>query len=231
MRTLGIITARSGSKGIKDKNIRLLNGKPLMAYAIESALESQYIDEVMVSTDSREYANIARKYGACVPFLRSAENSGDASKSLDAILEALDGYERLGRHYDAVIVLQPTSPLRTTENIDGAFRLFYDKKADSIVSVCECGHSPLLSNVLPEDLNLFHFVHEKNLERRQELKKHYRLNGAIYISKVEALRSLQSFYGRNSYAYIMGRMESVDIDTELDFSYASFLLSHKMERT
>ena len=158
MSTLGIITARSGSKGIKDKNIKQLNGKPLMAYTIESALQSHYIDETMVSTDSEIYASIAKEYGANVPFIRSSKNATDMAKSMDVVFEVLDEYERRGKSFDNIVVLQPTSPLRTYINIDEAFKLFYEKVADSVVSVCECEHSPLICNTLPTDLNLLSFV-------------------------------------------------------------------------
>lgn len=224
MSTLGIITARSGSKGIRDKNIRELAGKPLMAYTIESALQSQYIDEVMVSTDSALYAAIAKEYGASVPFLRSEENATDTAGSLDVVFEVLDEYEKRGQCFENVVLLQPTSPLRTYRNIDEAFQLFYEKKADSVVSVCECEHSPLICNTLPKDLNLSGFLKSENGNRRQELGTFYRLNGAIYISKVHTLRGLKSFYGNNSYAYIMEQRESVDIDTELDFEIARILM-------
>lgn len=228
MRTLGIITARSGSKGIKDKNIKDLNGKPLVAYTIENALQSKYIDEVMVSTDSTKYAELSEKYGAKVPFLRSAENSTDTASSLNTIFEVLDKYEKLGYRYENVIMLQPTSPLRTYHNINEAFKIFYGRKADSVVSVCECEHSPLLSNILPDDLNMYEFIKSKNNLRRQDLRKFYRLNGAIYISKVPILKKIKSFYGEKSYAYIMERRESVDIDTKQDFEYAEFLLKKEM---
>lgn len=224
MNTLGIITARSGSKGVKDKNIRELSGKPLIAYTIESALQSQYIDEAMVSTDSDVYAAIAKEYGADVPFLRSGDNSSDTASSLDVVFEVLDEYQRCGRDFDNIILLQPTSPLRTYKNIDEAFELFYEKEADSVVSVCECEHSPLLSNTLSADLNMFGFIKKEGNLRRQDLGKYYRLNGAIYISKINILRKIKSFYGKNSYAYVMGQRESVDIDAELDFEYTEFLM-------
>lgn len=226
MCTLGIITARSGSKGIKDKNIRMLAGKPLMAYTIENALKSRYIDEVMVSTDSDVYAEIAKTYGAKVPFMRSDRNSTDTAKSVDVVFEVLDGYEKIRKYFDNVVILQPTSPLRTYKNIDEAFQLFYERNADSVVSVCECEHSPLLCGTLPEDWNLFGFIKNENSIRRQDLGKYYRLNGAIYLSKVKALRELNSFYGRKSYAYIMAQRESVDIDTELDFEFAKMLIEN-----
>ncbi|MFG6346185.1 MAG: acylneuraminate cytidylyltransferase family protein [Lachnospiraceae bacterium] len=224
MSVLGVITARSGSKGIRDKNIRELNGKPLIAYTIESALQSHYIDEVMVSTDSDVYADIAKKFGAVVPFLRSNRNSEDMSKSVDVLLEVLDEYEKREKYFDNIVMLQPTSPLRTYKNLNEAFDLFYEKNADSVVSVCECEHNPLLSGILPDDWSLFEFIKSENNLRRQELQKFYRLNGAIYISKVTALKEIRSFYGENSYAYIMKQRESIDIDTELDFEYADFLL-------
>ena len=198
MCTLGIITARSGSKGIRDKNIKKLSGKPLMAYTIESALKCKYIDKVMVSTDSDIYADIARGYGAEVPFFRSGQNSTDVAASIDVLLEA--------------------------------FQLFYEKKADSVVSVCECEHSPLLSNVLPDDLNMYGFIRDENNLRRQELRTYYRLNGAIYISRTDKFKQIKSFYGEKSYAYIMQQGGSVDIDTELDFAYAEFLLNLENRR-
>ena len=227
MNTLAVITARSGSKGIKNKTIRQLNGKPLIAYTIESALQSHYIDEVMVSTDSDVYADIAKKFGAVVPFLRSNRNSEDMSKSVDVLLEVLDEYEKREKYFDNIVMLQPTSPLRTYKNLNEAFDLFYEKNADSVVSVCECEHSPLLSGILPDDWSLFEFIKSENNLRRQELQKFYRLNGAIYISKVTALKEIRSFYGENSYAYIMKQRESIDIDTELDFEYADFLLKRQ----
>ncbi len=225
MKTLGVITARSGSKGIKDKNIRYLKGKPLLAYTIESALNSRFIDEVMVSTDSENYANISREFGANVPFLRSEENSTDTAKSVDVLLEVLDEYKRRGQEFDNVVLLQPTSPMRTYKNLNDAFQMFYDKNADSVVSVCECEHNPNFCNTLPTDLNLSRFIKNESIKRRQDLEKFYRVNGAIYISKVNALREKHSFYGRLSFAFIMEQKESIDIDLELDFEYVEFLMN------
>lgn len=228
MSNLAIITARSGSKGIQDKNIKLLNGKPLMAYTIESARKSQFIDEVMVSTDSEVYAAIAKEYGAEVPFLRSRETSTDTASSKDVILEVLSEYNKRGKRYDQFVMLQPTSPLRTEQNIDRAFQLYWEKKADSVVSVCECEHSPLLSNTLPADCNMFGFIESENNVRRQDLKTYYRLNGAIYISKVSTFLQIQTFYGKNSYAYIMEQCQSIDIDSELDFKIAELFMETNM---
>lgn len=229
MNTLGIVTARSGSKGINNKNIRYLSGKPLMAYTIETALKCKYIDKVMVSTDSDVYADIAREYGAEVPFLRSEKNSTDIAPTMDVLLEVLEEYKKRGFEFENIIVLQPTSPLRTCQNLNEAFQLFYEKEADSVVSVCECEHSPLLSNTLSDDRNMFGFIPRENNRRRQDLEKYYRLNGAIYISKSSVLKQIQSFYGTKSYAYIMSRLESIDIDTRLDFEYAEFLMEREKQ--
>ena len=230
MNTLGVITARSGSKGIKDKNIRELAGKPLIAYTIESALKCRHIDEVMVSTDSALYADMAREYGAVVPFMRSEKHSADNAKSIDVLLEVIDEYGKIGKHFDNIVMLQPTSPLRTYNNLDEAFKLFYEKEADSVVGVCECEHSPLWSNTLPEDMNMYGFIKSEDNLARQNLKKFYRLNGAMYISKVDVLKEIKSFYGKKSYAYVMEQKESVDIDTELDFEYAEILMRQKYVR-
>ena len=127
MKNIAIITARSGSKGLKDKNIKELNGKPLMAYTIEAALESKQFETVMVSTDSEEYAKIARKYGAEVPFLRSEKTSSDEAGSWDVILEVLENYAELGKMYDTVCLLQPTSPLRKVDDIINSYKILEEK--------------------------------------------------------------------------------------------------------
>lgn len=229
MNTLGIVMARSGSKGIVDKNIKNLFGKPLMAYTIENALQCRYIDKVMVSTDSTDYARIARDFGAEVPFLRSDKNATDTAKSIDVLLEVLDLYEGRGQCFENVVALQPTSPFRTYKHLDEAFQLFYDKLADSVVSVCECEHNPLWANTLPLDLNMYGFIKSNTNVRRQDLQRYYRLNGAIYISKVSRLKQTQSFYGKASYAFIMDQRSSVDIDTDLDFAFAEFLMTRGNE--
>lgn len=149
MRSIAIIPARSGSKGLPDKNIRPLNGKPLLAYSIEAALASGLFDTVHVSTDSERYADIARQYGADEPFLRSAETSSDTASSEDAIREVLRRYEEMGQRFDAFMLLQPTSPLRTADDIRAAFGVMEEKQAESVVSVCEVEHSPLWCNTLP----------------------------------------------------------------------------------
>ena len=135
MRNIAIIIARSGSKGLKNKNIRLLKGKPLMAYTIEAALKSKCFDKVMVSTDSKKYADIAREYGAEVPFLRSKETAKDSTSPWDVVKEVLDQYKLMGEEFDTFALLQPTSPLRDHKDIRNAYKEFDEKKANAVVSM------------------------------------------------------------------------------------------------
>lgn len=225
MKNLAVIPARSGSKGLKDKNIKMLCGKPLLAYAIEAAKKTGLYDSIHVSTDSKKYADIARRYGADVPFLRNDELSSDSATTWDAMRFVITEYEKMGKVFDTVTVLQPTSPLRTAEDICGAYKLFQDKRANMISSVCEMEHSPLWSNTLPEDLSMKNFEDEKIAHLpRQILPIYYRENGAVYILKTAHLFSSTNLYKENCYAYIMEQKNSVDIDTELDFLIAETII-------
>lgn len=226
MRSIAIIPARSGSKGLKDKNIKELCDKSLIAYSIEAALESKMFDTVMVSTDSEKYADISRLHGAEVPFLRSTKTSGDSASSWDVVREALDEYRKLGKTFDNVMLLQPTSPLRTSKDIINAFNLKEKKQANAIVSVCEMEHSPLWSNTLPESLSMENFSRSKDLPR-QQLETYYRVNGAIYLIDTDCLYNDNRIYKNNCYAYIMPKERSVDIDTELDFIIAETIIKTK----
>ncbi len=224
MRNLAIIPARSGSKGLPDKNIKDLNGKPLMAYSIEAALESNLFDEVMVSTDSEKYAEIAKKCGASVPFLRSDELSGDKAGSWDVVKEVLNRYKEMGKEFDTICLLQPTSPLRDGEDIKGAYELYIQKASVAVISICEMEHSPLWSNTLPNNKSLAGFIRQEAQKPRQEIETYYRLNGAIYIVKTEEIYKGYDFYREGSFAYIMPAWKSVDIDSAFDFEVAGFLI-------
>lgn len=225
MRNLAIITARSGSKGLPDKNIKLLNGKPLMAYTIDVAIESNMFEEIFVSTDSVEYADIAREYGASVPFLRSVETAGDSSSSWDVVKETLIRYREIGKEFDTVSLLQPTSPLRRADDIIGGYNLMERKNANAIVAVCETDHSPLLCNVLSADLSMQRFISDGVFNKpRQELPIYYRVNGALYIVKTSTLKDDFDLYNDKCYAYIMDKKYSIDIDDELDFQVAQLIM-------
>ena len=224
MKNLAIIPARSGSKGVKDKNIRDLAGKPLMAHTINAAIKSGQFDEVMVSTDSERYAEIAREYGAKVPFLRSELTATDTASSWDMVEEVLLKYEELGKSFDTFCLLQPTSPLRNAEDIRAAYALYKEKASFAVVSVCEAEHSPLWCGHLPENQEFTDFIDAENMRQRQAGGKFYRLNGAIYIVDIKKFRKDRFLYQRGSFAYIMSQDRSVDIDLEIDFKLAELNL-------
>ncbi|WP_297417041.1 acylneuraminate cytidylyltransferase family protein [Clostridium sp.] len=223
---LAIIPARSGSKGLKDKNIKLLNGKPLIAYTIEAAVKSEVFEDVIVSTDSEKYKEISEEYGAWVPFLRSEHLAQDTSSTNDVIEDVLLKLREINKEYDAFMILQPTSPLRDGKHIINSVNLSYEKKANAIIGMCECDHSPLLTTKLSEDMKLDGFLSDFSKTRRQDLKKFYRVNGAIYLIKVDYFLKYKNFYKEKSYAYIMDKRVSVDIDDIYDFEYAEYLIKH-----
>lgn len=223
-RNIAIIPARSGSKGLKDKNIKLLNEKPLLAYSIEAAREACLFDEIHVSTDSQRYANIAVTCGASVPFLRTGEFSGDDATTWDTVRFVLKEYQKLGKTFDTVAVLQPTSPFRTKTDIQQAYQMMETLGARSIVAVCEAEHSPLWCNTLPQNRCLYQFITEQAIALpRQSLKRYYRVNGALYLIKCEVLAD-DDIYNKDSYAYIMPKERSIDIDDLIDFQFAQYCL-------
>lgn len=224
-RIIAIIPARSGSKGLIDKNIKDLCGKPLIAYTIEAAIESKIFDYIMVSTDSLEYAQISKDCGANVPFLRSKNNSSDIANSWSVVEEVLN---KLDEKFDIVILLQPTSPLRTSQNIKEAMDLFFEKNADMVTSVVKTAHPIQWCNTLPNNLSLNNFIKEEYKNKpRQLLEQSYMLNGAIYIIKTPLINSDLDLFNQNSYAYIMDEEQSIDIDNEIDFLTVKVLLENK----
>ena len=221
---LAIVPARGGSKRLPRKNILNLAGKPLIAWTIETALKSQYIDKVVVSSDDDEILNVAEKYGSDT-IKRPDELASDTATSFDAIKHTIENIES----YDYVILLQPTSPLRTEEHIDKAIELLEIKNADAIISVCEMEHSPLWSNTLSSDGSMHCFIREEVKNKRsQDLETYYRLNGAIYICGTTKLLEEKSFFiADNIYAYVMDRESSVDIDEAIDFKLAKLLMKER----
>ena len=235
MKSIAVILARSGSKGLPHKNIRELNGHPLMAYTIKAALDSNMFDKVMVSTDSEEYAEIARKYGAEVPFLRSAETSGDRASSWSAVMEVLKQYETdLGETFDVVGLLQVTSPLRTGEHIREAFQTMEEKGANSVYSVCETEFPLALCKIVPESMCMNDaqnavLVDPHMYLARQLLPITCRINGAIYLYKTDALFSDAYMYETKCYGYMMGKIPSIDVDDVEDFTMVEALFKHLPE--
>ena len=224
MKNIAIIPARSGSKGLPDKNIKLLNGKPLMAYTILAAINSNEFDEVMVSTDSPRYAQIAKEYGAKVPFFRSAETSSDSASSWDMVEEVLCKYRRLGKEFNSFCLLQPTSPLREANDIKAAYRLYREQAEFAVVSVCEAEHSPLWCGHLPDNNEFIDFIDPIAMRQRQVGGKFYRLNGAIYIVNIDKFKENKFLYQKGSYAYVMDQEKSIDIDNKWDFDLAEYCI-------
>ncbi len=225
MKRIAIIPARSGSKGLKDKNIIDLCGKPLMAYSILAALDSNLFDKVIVSTDSDKYADIARNYGAEV-MMRGVELSGDkvpTFKVIEDIFNRLDG-----ETYDYFALLQPTSPMRNSGHIVEAVKLFENNmdEFDFLVSVKESEHAGVLIKPIEEDLSLKYFDTDFANYARQKYKE-YCPNGAIYLGKIAKYMEKKHFYGDKSIAYIMNRLDSVDIDDELDYLVAEQVMKRK----
>lgn len=229
MKNIAIILARSGSKGLKDKNIKLLNNKPMIAYTIEAAKKSRLFDNVVVSTDSEKYAKISIKYGAEVPFLRSAINSQDTASSWDAVSEVLQSFKiSNNKIYDTVCLLQPTSPLRTYIDIVNGYDQLKRNNATAVTSVCIVDHPPVWCNTLPEDKNMQNFECEeyRNIGR-QQLPLYYRINGALYIRKLNYLDESISFDESKHYAYVMDKENSIDIDDLTDFKFAEYMMARK----
>lgn len=226
-RILAVIPARGGSKGVPRKNIKVLNGKPLIAYTIDEALRSKYIDKVIVSTEDEEIANISNKYGIKMLFLRPKELSQDNTPGIEPILHAVNWFRENGEDFDYVICLQCTSPFRKVHHIDQAIEKLTNEDADSIVSVCESEVSPfwmktIENGILKDFLNDIPFY-----SRRQDVPSVYRLNGAIYIAKTEVLIKNKNWYTENTLAYVMDRNSSMDIDDMIDFKFAEFLMKEK----
>lgn len=215
---LAIIPARGGSKRLPRKNILDLAGKPLIKWTIDAGLNSQFIDKVVVTSDSDEILEIA-KQSNCTTIKRPEDLASDTSPTIDAIFHAINS---INPQFDYIILLQPTSPLRTSFHIDEAIKLQKEKNADAIVSVCKMDHSPLWVNTLPQDGNMNNFigVDIKN-KRSQDLEQYYRLNGAIYICNTRELLDERSFFIKdNIYAYIMKSKHSIDIDSKFDLDMA-----------
>ena len=222
MNNIAIIPARSGSKGLPDKNILDLNGHPLMYYTIKAALKSGCFDTVMVSTDSEKYADIAKSCGAEVPFLRSEELSSDTAGSWDVVREVLTQYKVMGNSFDYVALMQPTSPLRNAEDIKNAFKMLSRDNIHTVVSVTEVEHPVQWCFTMPESGSMKKYAESPyNQMRRQDLETHYRENGAIYIVNASKILNRDyNYYGDNCYGYVMPGERSMDIDSRMDFMIA-----------
>lgn len=226
MGIIAIIPARGRSKSIPRKNIRLLGGKPLIVHTIEIALKCQLLDRVIVSTDDQEIAAISKKYGAEVPFLRPKELALDTTPILPVLQHAISFLEQNEKaNIDIVVLLQPTSPFREVSDIEDCIKRLRNEKAESVVTVCEVEHNPYFVMMKFENDNLVPFLKTKKLiTRRQDAPKVYRLNGAVYAIRRNVLMNKGKIFTNKTKAIIMPQLRSIDLDRELDFEFAEFLI-------
>ncbi len=229
MKILTIIPARGNSKGIIHKNIKLLGGKPLLHYTIETARQITSDKDICVSTDSPEIIKCAEDCGLEVPFLRPAELATDTAGTYEVLLHALNFYEEKGEKYDVVLLLQNTSPFRRVEQVKEALSL-YNPEVDMVVSVKECAANPYYC-VFEENENGFLHVCKGagNIFRRQDAPKVYEYNGAIYIMNAETLKTTHMHKMQKRVKYVMDSFSSLEIDTMWDWKMAEFLMNQKVK--
>ena len=224
MKTLVIIPARGGSKGIPHKNIKPLNGKPLIHYTIDVARGISEDKDICVSTDDPEIIKCVEDYGLKIPFVRPAELATDTAGTYEVLLHALDYYEKQGRHYDVVLLLQNTSPFRTSEHVKEALKL-YRNDIDMVVSVNETRTNPYY-NCFEEDKEGFlkKTVESDIFVRRQDAPKTYEYNGAIYVINAEQLKKMPLGKFTRRVKYVMDDLHSVDLDNMIDWKFAEFII-------
>lgn len=222
-KVLAIIPARGGSKGVPGKNIRAVGGKPLIAWSIEAARGSRFVDRVVLSSDDQDIMRVAREHGCEVPFVRAENLADDETPTIDVVLDTLARCPG----YDWVLLLQPTSPLRTSDDIDQAIERCMQHGAPACVSVCRAQESPYWMFTLQTDDQLQPLLPDARLTRRQDLPPVYSLNGAIYLARTEWLRQEKKFISQGTVAYEMPVQRSIDLDTESDFQQLKYLLENQ----
>ena len=219
-KVLALIPARGGSKGLPRKNVRMVGGRPLIAWTIDAARASRYIDRLILSSDDEEIMRAAQEYGCEVPFRRSPELATDECGTMDVVTDALQRCPG----YDWIVLLQPTSPLRTTDDIDGAIRQCATQQASACVSVCQAEQSPYWMYSI-QDGRLKPLLSASAVTRRQDLPPLYVLNGAVYVARVPWLVQNPGFLAAETVAYPMPATRSLDIDTEQDIRIFELLIS------
>lgn len=224
MKILTIIPARGGSKGIPRKNIKPLAGKPLIYYTIDCARAICDNEDICVSTDDDEIIQVVEDYGLKVPFKRPAELATDTAGTYEVLLHALDFYEKTGRRYDVVVLLQNTSPFRTADHLKGALKL-YTPDVDMVVSVKECAANPYYCVFEENQEGYLHICKgEGNIIRRQDAPKVYEYNGAIYIINIESLKHQHMHQFKKRIKYVMDEKSSLDLDTMNDWMMAEMII-------
>ena len=226
---LAIIPARGGSKGLPNKNIKNLCGKPLIVWTIMQAKLSKYIDTIMVTTDSKDIANISKEYGADIPFLRPKELATDTSSTHDAVMHVLSYYESKEIFFDYIILLEPTSPLREENDIDNMLEKLskYDDVYDSIISVGEIGEHPsIVKKIVNNNLEPFE-INIKQTSRRQDNIPAFFPYGVAYIAKLKNIIKEESFYTERSTFYKLKRYQNYEIDDMYDFLCVESIMKYK----
>lgn len=223
---LAVITARGGSKGVKGKNIKKLNGMPLIEYSFKACKNSEYLDNVILSSDDNSIIDFAKEKGIEVPFVRPKELASDTATSFSVIKHAVEFMEAKGEIYDYIVTIQPTSPFRTSNDIDNAIKLLIeDNVADSLVSVTEVEYHPYWMKEIKDGyIRSFMDIDESKVTRRQELPELYKMNGAIFISSRSLITEGTAILGEKIKPYLMNAESSVDIDTIEDFEMAEYML-------
>jgi len=221
LKVLGIIPARGGSKTVPRKNLKLLAGKPLIAWTIEEAHKSQYIDRLIFSSEDTEIIRVAQEWGCEVLFVRPAHLAEDETPGIEPVIHAINA---IGEKYDYIVLLQPTSPLRTVNDIDDCIRYCIQEAAPVCVSVYAVDKSPYWMYTLNEHQKIFPLIQAyHSIERRQDLPPVYALNGAVYVAQTDYLLREKSFISEETRAYIMPAERSLDIDNEMDFIYCELM--------
>ncbi|MEY8518860.1 acylneuraminate cytidylyltransferase family protein [Lachnospiraceae bacterium 29-84] len=223
-RVLALIPARGGSKGIPKKNVIDLCGRPLISYSIKAGRQSRYVDDVVVTTDSEEIAEVSKAYGADVPFLRPGELASDTAKTIDAVLHAIDSLRIRNREYDILALLQPTQPLRRAKDIDRALETYMDHGMQDVVSVKKVQEHPVLMRTIAQKGKLENLLKRNSTVRRQDMPVYYLVDGSIYINAINRL-SQQTGFNDNPIPFIMDAERSVDIDGWRDLERAEYLLN------
>lgn len=224
---LAIVPARGGSKGIPRKNIRMLAGKPLIAWTIEEAKKSKYIDRLILSSEDKEIIKVAKDWGCEIPFIRPAELAKDETPGIEPVIHAINALEE---KYDYVVLLQPTSPLRQVNDIDGCIKTCFDSQASSCVSVTEVNQHPYLMYTTDNEGILCKLIaKQEKIFRRQDLPAVYILNGAVYIADTTWLQQNRTFLKQKTKAYVMPKERSQDIDEVIDLKIAAQYLKERQQ--
>ena len=225
---IAVIPARGGSKGIPDKNIIKIDGRPLIDYTISESLKSEYIDRIMVSTDSEKIAEVARECGGEVPFLRPKYLAQNDTKIIDVVIDLLDKLAKNNEEYDYLILLQPTQPLRKSFHIDECIKIAIDNDYSSLVSVNEVNEHPILMRSIDKDDKLHNLLNVNSTVRRQDFPKFYKVNGAIYINKLDKFFNRETSFNDNKFAYVMENKYDLDIDEPFDLEILKLKLSNPL---